>query len=66
MITVGVANEGKMNISKDDMLKWKPEKVTYSGNSVFFKVEDVFYSMDRKDFDEVFKAETTGKYYFNK
>lgn len=66
MITIGVANEGKKNVSKDTIAEWKPEKITYTGVSVFFKVDDIFYSMDRKDFDEFFKAETTGKYVFNK
>ena len=57
-VTVGIANEGRRNFNVDEMSNWEPKKITYSGTSVFFKVEDTFYSMDRTDFEEIFKPNT--------
>lgn len=57
-VTIGVANEGQINVSTDTMSNWQPKKVSYLGTSVFFQVDDVFYSMERKDFEEIFEART--------
>ena len=53
-IKVGIANEGEMNISIEVISKWKPEKMSYVGGSVFFSVDGTFFSMDRQDFKTIF------------
>jgi len=53
-IKVGIANEGEMDISVEVVSKWKPEKMSYVGGSVFFSVDGTFFSMNRVDFKTIF------------
>ena len=53
-IKVGIANEGEMDISVEVVSKWKPEKMSYVGSSVFFSVDGTFFSMNRVDFKTIF------------
>ena len=55
-IKVGIANEGEMSISVEVISKWKPEKMSYVGSSVFFSVDGTFFSMDRQDFKTIFNS----------
>jgi hypothetical protein len=55
-IKVGIANKGEMSISVEVISKWKPEKISYVGSSVFFSVDSTFFSMDRQDFKTIFNS----------
>jgi len=54
VITVGMANEGEMNIKVDVIKGWEPKKISYMGGSVFFEVDGSFVSMKRLEFTEIF------------
>jgi hypothetical protein len=54
VITVGMANEGEMNINIDVIRGWEPKKISYIGTSVFFEVDGSFVSMKRVEFTEIF------------
>lgn len=54
-VTVGVANEGEINMNIDDLAKHEPKKISYIGSQVFFEHDGVFLSMDLKNFQEIFK-----------
>jgi hypothetical protein len=54
MVTVGVANEGEMNIKLDIVKDWEPKKVSHMGTSTFFEIDGSFFSMKRTDFSEIF------------
>ena len=62
MIKVGIANQHNTVISIDVVSEWQPKKITYLGTTVFFQVEDVFYSMSRVDFDEIYGIRFQSKY----
>ena len=53
-VLVAVANIGEQNIPMDIILKWKPEKLSFLGDTVFFKVDDTFFSMKKNDFCNIF------------
>jgi hypothetical protein len=55
-IKVGIANKGETNILIETLLKWKPEKINYHGDLVFFSFDGVFFSIDRKDFKDIFES----------
>jgi hypothetical protein len=38
----------------DVILKWEPEKLSFLGDTVFFKVDDTFFSMKKNDFCNIF------------
>jgi hypothetical protein len=53
-IMIGVANEGEMSIDVELVKTWEPKSITYFSDIVYFKVDNAFYSMKRKDFTEIF------------
>jgi predicted Holliday junction resolvase-like endonuclease len=53
-VLVAVANIGEQNIPMDIILKWEPEKLSFVGDTVFFKVDDTFFSMKKNDFCNIF------------
>lgn len=53
-VLVAVANEGEQNISIDIVSKWDPDKMSFFGDTVFFKVEDTYFSMKKLDFCNIF------------
>lgn len=54
MITIGVANEGQINVSIDDLKTWVPKNINYFSDTVYFKADNKFYSMKRLDFTKIF------------
>jgi hypothetical protein len=54
-IKVGIANEGETVLPVSVLEKWEPKNVTQLGDTVFFKQEDIFYSMKVVDFREIYK-----------
>ena len=57
-VKIGTANKGHSIISLDVIKDWYPKKIAYMGTTVFFQIEDTFYSMERVDFERIFE----GKY----
>lgn len=55
MISIGVANEGQVNVNVETLKTWNIKNITFFSKYVYFKHENVFYSMNRTDFDNVFK-----------
>lgn len=53
-VLVAVANIGEQNMPMDVVVKWQPEKLSFVGDTVFFKVEDTFLSMKKIDFCNIF------------
>jgi len=55
-VLVGVANKGEQSMKIEDIKDWNPEKVSFIGTTTYFKDEngDVFYSMDRNEFNNIF------------
>ena len=56
IVTLGIANTGEKNFKVEDIIDWKPQKISYMGDSVFFQVDETFYSMKRIDFKEIFNG----------
>lgn len=54
-ILVAFANKGEQNIPLDVIEKWEPEKMSFFGDTVFFKVDDTFVSMKKVEFCNIFK-----------
>ena len=54
VISVGVANEGELNIGIDVVRTWEPKNINYVGDVVFFKQDKTYYSMKRNVFNEIF------------
>jgi hypothetical protein len=54
-VTLGISNEGEREFSVEVIKNWLPEKVSYFGNVVYFKVKDKFYSIKSEDFKEIFE-----------
>lgn len=54
-VKVAQANLGEDSIDIEIVKRWVPEKVSYIGDTVFFGVDGVFFSMKRKDFIEIFR-----------
>ena len=53
-ITVGVSNQGERNITVDELLKYEPKKITYTGGQVLFEHNGVFLLMGTSDFKQIF------------
>lgn len=54
MIKVGVANKNATSLSIETLKTWVPTNINHFGTSVFFKWENVYYSMTRMDFKLVY------------
>jgi len=54
-ILVGVANVGERNIPMDVVESWNPDKISFLGDTVFFKADDKFLAMKKHDFCSIFK-----------
>lgn len=54
-VTLGVSNKGERNFPVNVIKNWNPEKVNYFGTTVYFKVGEVFYSINREDFNDIYK-----------
>ena len=54
-VKVGIANVGEKNIKIEEVSKWTPNNVLYAGDTVFFKHDDAYYSMNIMDFRKIFK-----------
>lgn len=53
-VLLGIANEGEMSFSVENVKTWEIGKVTYFSDIVYFKCDDKYYSMKRADFKEIF------------
>jgi hypothetical protein len=53
-ITVGVSNQGERNMTIEELLKYEPKKITYTGSQVLFEHNDVFLLMNTSDFKQIF------------
>lgn len=54
MIKVGVANKHATAFPIETLKTWTPTSMQYIGASVFFKWENVYYSMTRTDFKLIY------------
>ncbi len=59
-VLVAVANVGEQNIPLDVVEKWSPDKLSFIGDTVFFKVDETFFSMKKMEFCKIFE-EKCGK-----
>jgi hypothetical protein len=59
-ILVGFANDNEQNIPLEIIEKWEPKKISFLGDTVFFKTEENFVSMKKINFCDIFK-EKCGK-----
>lgn len=53
-VKVGLANIGEQIMPVDIVIKWLPTNIVYAGDTVFFKHEDKYYSMNHIDFTKLF------------
>jgi hypothetical protein len=53
-VFVGVPNEGKISLSLELVKKWEPKKINKIGDTVFFSVNDMYFSMEIIKFNEIF------------
>jgi hypothetical protein len=53
-VLVAVANDGQQSMPLDVVSKWDPDKMSFFGDTVFFKVEDTYFSMKKLDFCNIF------------
>jgi len=53
-VKVGIANVGEKNLTVDEISKWEPKNVLYAGDIVFFKYNDIYYSMNTMEFRKIF------------
>ena len=53
-ISIGVANEGQINVPRENIERWEPKKISIIGSTVFFKQDEQFLSMDRTTFQDIF------------
>lgn len=53
-VLVAVANIGEQNMPLSVVEKWEPEKMSFLGDTVFFKVDDTFFSMKKNEFCTIF------------
>ncbi len=53
-VLVAVANSKEKSVPMDEIIKWEPEKMSFISDSVFFKVEETFFSMKKNDFCNIF------------
>lgn len=54
-VKVGIANVGEKNLKVEEISKWEPKNVLYAGDTVFFKYDEVYYSMNVMEFRKIFK-----------
>ena len=54
-VLVAVANEGQQNMPLAVVEKWDPEKLSFFGETVFFKADDTYFSMKKFDFCNIFQ-----------
>lgn len=54
-VKVGLANVGEKVMPVDIVIKWTPTDIVYAGDTVFFKNEKSYYSMNYIDFSKIFK-----------
>ena len=55
-VKVGLANIGEKNIKIEEVSKWEPTNVLYASDTVFFKYNEAYYSMNVMDFRKIFKS----------
>lgn len=54
-VTLAVANqEGEISMEVNEIMDWTPTKISYIGQTAYFKHEDTFYSMSTSDFKAIF------------
>lgn len=53
-VLVAVANEGEQNMPLDVVQNWDPQKLSFFGETVFFKAENTYFSMKKSDFCTIF------------
>jgi hypothetical protein len=53
-VSVGVANEGEINLLVEQVKEWVPKNISYIGSTVFFKQGDTYFSMNVVDFKNIF------------
>jgi len=54
-VSVGIANEGELNLDIDVVKAWVPKEVNAFGDTVFFRNDTTFVSMKRTDFVKFFE-----------
>jgi hypothetical protein len=54
-ILVAFANQSEQNVPLTVVEKWEPEKMSFFGDTVFFKVDDMFASMKKIEFCNIFR-----------
>lgn len=54
IVKIGIANVGEKNLKVEEVSKWEPKNIFYGGDTVFFKYDGVFYSMNVSDFRKIF------------
>jgi hypothetical protein len=59
-VLVAVANVGEQNLQVEVVEKWQPDKLSFLGDTVFFRVDDTFFSMKKVEFCTIF-PEKCGK-----
>lgn len=53
-IKVGVANDKEKSISIQELKEWKPTKINYFRDVVYFKHDGVYYNMMLTDFKKIY------------
>lgn len=53
-VLVAVANEGEQNMPLEVVSEWNPDKISFFGETVFFKVDKSYFSMKKSDFCTIF------------
>jgi predicted transcriptional regulator len=59
-VLIGVANQSEQSMKIEDIKNWEPTKVSYVSNTAYFKVDDIFYSMVKSEFIELFGHQLKG------
>lgn len=55
MVKVGIANVGEKHFSIEEVSKWTLSDIIYMGDTIFFKHDNVYYSMNIMDYRKIFK-----------
>ena len=53
-VNVGFPNEGTITMMVNNVKKWKPTKIHYLDNVVFFKSDNSYFSLTKVDFNKIF------------
>jgi hypothetical protein len=53
-VKVGIANVGENIYPVDIVEKWTPTDIVYAGDTIFFKHDNKYYSMNSMDFHKIF------------